>query len=104
MLVAAAALTALSVAVATLIASRKVRTAKPVVVIYQLTAVATGANPEIKEGQRHALIVFLCAATREEADARLLAFLTEDAWRDWDIEQSGIAGEVAEKDERVRWA
>jgi hypothetical protein len=75
-----------------------------IVVIFLLTAAATGTNPQFKAGERHAMLAYIRADTQEQAEAELPQKLTEKGWGSWVVSKSALATPDAEKDQGVKVA
>ena len=78
--------------------------ANAIVVIFLLTAAATGTNPQFKPGERHAMLAYIRADTEEQAEAELPQKLTEKGWGNLVISKSALASPDADKDQGVKSA
>ena len=78
--------------------------ANPLIVLFLLTAVATGKDPHYKQGERHPIVAYIQADTREQADKMLPEKLAESGWQDWRVLKSGLASPQAENSEGVKSA
>jgi hypothetical protein len=65
--------------------------ANPLIVLFLLTAVTTGKDPHYKPGERHPIVAYISAETREQAEKVLPERLAEQGWKDWHVLKSGLA-------------
>jgi len=78
--------------------------ANPLIVLFLLTAVASGKDPHYKPGERHPIVAYIRAETREQAEAALPKTLADDGWKDFRVLKSGLATPESENSEGVKAA
>ena len=78
------------------------QTTHALVVIFLLTATATGVDPQYPSGQSYPLIAYIRADSRDEAEQVLPSILTNAGWVNPAVTESGVAG--SKEDEGIRLA